>query len=65
MSSGPYRHIGMATVRRDAVHIVTGSVGYIDDIKIPGMLHGKVLRSPDAHANIILIPSPDPLRHSL
>ena len=52
MSSEHYRHIGKATVRKDAVDIVTGSVTYIDDIKMPGMLHGKVLRSPHAHADI-------------
>jgi CO/xanthine dehydrogenase Mo-binding subunit len=52
VSSEHYRHIGKATVRKDAVDIVTGSVTYIDDIKMPGMLHGKVLRSPHAHADI-------------
>jgi len=52
MASGHYRHIGKATVRKDAVNIVTGSLTYIDDIKMPGMLHGKVLRSPHAHADI-------------
>jgi len=45
-------HIGKATVRKDAVDIVTGAVQYIDDIRLPGMLHGRVLRSPHAHANI-------------
>lgn len=52
MSSEQYRHIGKATVRKDAVDIVTGAVEFIDDIRMPGMLHGKVLRSPHAHANI-------------
>ena len=52
MSSERYMHIGKATIRKDAVDIVTGAVKYIDDITMPGMLHGKVLRSPHAHANI-------------
>ena len=52
MSSDSYRHIGRATVRKDGVDIVTGNVTYIDDIKMPGLLHGKVLRSPHAHADI-------------
>lgn len=52
MSKGKYRHIGKATVRKDAVDIVTGRVKYIDDITMSGMLHGKVLRSPHAHADI-------------
>ena len=57
MSSGKYRHIGNATVRKDAVDIVTGSLTYIDDIKMPGLLHGKILRSPHAHADIKSIDS--------
>jgi xanthine dehydrogenase molybdenum-binding subunit len=47
-----YRHIGKATPRKDAREIVTGKVQYIDDIKLPKMLYGKVLRSPYPHANI-------------
>lgn len=38
--------------RRDAVEIVTGAVQYLDDLKFPNLLHGKVLRSPHAHARI-------------
>jgi CO/xanthine dehydrogenase Mo-binding subunit len=52
MSSENYRYIGKATARKDALDIVTGATKFIDDIKMPGMLHGKVLRSPHAHANI-------------
>ena len=47
-----YRHIGKATPRKDAREIVTGKAQYIDDIKLPKMLYGKVLRSPYPHANI-------------
>jgi CO/xanthine dehydrogenase Mo-binding subunit len=47
-----YRHIGKATPRKDARAIVTGRAQYIDDIKLPGMLYGKVLRSPYPHAHI-------------
>jgi CO/xanthine dehydrogenase Mo-binding subunit len=47
-----YRHIGKATKRKDARAIVTGSAKYIDDIKLPGMLEGRVLRSPYPHARI-------------
>ena len=55
MSSKSYRYIGKASPRKDAVGIVTGAVKYIDDMKMPGMLYGKVLRSPHAHANITRI----------
>ena len=48
----PYRYIGKAVPRTDAVDIVTGGVGFLNDIKLPGMLYGKILRSPHAHALI-------------
>jgi len=47
-----YRHIGKETPRKDARDIVTGRAKYIDDIKLSGMLFGRILRSPHAHANI-------------
>jgi CO/xanthine dehydrogenase Mo-binding subunit len=52
MMTEKYRHIGKNTPRKDAREIVTGRAQYIDDLKLPGMLYGKVLRSPYAHANI-------------
>lgn len=52
MSSSGYRHVGKATLRKDALDIVTGAAKYIDDISVPGMLYAKVLRSPYAHATI-------------
>lgn len=33
----------------------TGRLQYTDDIQLPGMLHGKILRSPHAHARIVSI----------
>ncbi|MFW6084189.1 MAG: xanthine dehydrogenase family protein molybdopterin-binding subunit [Gemmatimonadota bacterium] len=33
----------------------TGSEVYTDDIVLPGMLHGKILRSPHSHARILSI----------
>ncbi len=47
-----YRYIGKATPRRDASEIVAGKTKYLNDIKLPDMLYGKVLRSPHAHARI-------------
>lgn len=37
---------------RDAWEKVTGEAIYTPDLVIPGMLHGKLLRSPHAHARI-------------
>ena len=50
--AAPYRFIGKSTPRRDAREIVTGSITYLNDIKLPDMLYGKVLRSAHAHAFI-------------
>lgn len=47
-----YRFIGKETPRHDGGEIVRGRAKYIDDFKLPGMLHGKVLRSPYPHALI-------------
>ena len=47
-----YRFIGKATPRKDATDIVTGKAKYIDDLELPRMLHGRVLRSPYPHALI-------------
>jgi xanthine dehydrogenase molybdenum-binding subunit len=52
---GEYRHIGKGTPRVDAEQIVSGTAAFISDLKIPGMLYGKVLRSPHAHAEILNI----------
>jgi len=53
--SEDYRFIGKATARKDALDIVTGKAAFIDDVKRPGMLYGKVLRSPYPHARIVEI----------
>ena len=50
--SQEYRYIGKAVPRKDAYEITTGRAKYINDIHLPHMLHGKVLRSPHPHANI-------------
>ena len=36
---------------------------YVDDVKLPGMLHGAVLRSPLAHARIVSIDTSAALAH--
>ncbi|MCM2359995.1 MAG: molybdopterin-dependent oxidoreductase, partial [Geobacteraceae bacterium] len=48
----PYRFIGKPTRRKDAVEIVTGATQYLNDIRFPDLLFGKVLRSPHPHAII-------------
>jgi 4-hydroxybenzoyl-CoA reductase alpha subunit len=47
--------VGKPLPKRDARIKVTGDAKYGADIRLPGMLHGKLLRSPHAHARIIKI----------
>ena len=47
-----YRVLGTRPVRHDGVEKVTGRANYGADFNLPGMLHGKILRSPHAHARI-------------
>lgn len=44
--------IGQSVPRVDAVEKATGSALYMTDLKLPGMLHARVLRSPYPHARV-------------
>ena len=44
--------IGTRPVRPDGVEKVTGRANFGADLHLPGMIHGKVLRSPYAHARV-------------
>ncbi|MDY7106895.1 MAG: aerobic carbon-monoxide dehydrogenase large subunit [Actinomycetota bacterium] len=41
--------------RKEDVRFVRGQGRYVDDVKLPGMLYGAILRSPLAHARIVSI----------
>ena len=43
---------GASVKRKEDPAFLTGRGRYVDDIKLPGMLHAVVLRSPHAHAGI-------------
>ncbi len=47
--------VGKATLRVDGIAKVTGQALYTDDLRVPGTLVGKILRSPHAHARIVRI----------
>jgi len=47
-----FRVVGKSVPRKDGVDKVTGEGKFIGDLKLPGMLHAKILRSPHAHADI-------------
>jgi aerobic carbon-monoxide dehydrogenase large subunit len=46
------RYIGQPLRRREDFKLLTGKGRYVDDVRLPGMLHMAVLRSPHAHAEI-------------
>ena len=52
LSNVEYKVVGTRPIRHDGVDKVTGRAQYGGDIRLPGHLHGKVLRSPHAHARI-------------
>jgi CO/xanthine dehydrogenase Mo-binding subunit len=50
-----FKWVGTRPIRPDGVPKVTGRAMYGADLKMPGMIYGKVLRSPHAHARILSI----------
>jgi len=62
-ADGGFKVIGTRPVRHDGVDKVTGRALYGADYSLPGMLHGKVLRSPYAHARIKSINVDKALKH--
>ncbi|MGH7040863.1 MAG: xanthine dehydrogenase family protein molybdopterin-binding subunit, partial [Acetobacteraceae bacterium] len=50
-----FKWVGTRPVRPDGVPKVTGRAMYGADMKMPGTLVGKILRSPHAHARILSI----------
>jgi carbon-monoxide dehydrogenase large subunit len=41
--------------RKEDARFIRGKGTYVDDVQLPGMLHGAVLRSPLAHARIVSV----------
>lgn len=50
-----YRVIGKRIPRNDVREKVTGTARYAGDLFLPGMLHGKILRSKYPHAKILKV----------
>ena len=50
--NGQFQQVGTRPVRPDGVDKVTGRAKFGADQKLPGMLYGRVLRSPHPHARI-------------
>src|SRR5258707_10594211 len=46
------KQFGARVARVEDPSLLTGRARFVDDIKLPGMLHGCFLRSPHPHARI-------------
>jgi carbon-monoxide dehydrogenase large subunit len=58
------RPIGFGRLRRkEDERFIRGQGQYVDDVQLPGMLHGALLRSPIAHARIVAIDASAALAH--
>ena len=55
LSNEEFDSIGSRPIRHDGADKVTGRARYSADTNLPGLLYGKILRSPHAHAVIISI----------
>src|SRR5215471_12127710 len=49
------RYTGASIKRAEDPRILTGAGRYVDDIKLPGMLHAAFVRSPLAHARVLSV----------
>ncbi|MGH7192397.1 MAG: hypothetical protein ACREJM_02565, partial [Candidatus Saccharimonadales bacterium] len=47
-----YKVIGTRPIRHDGADKVTGRAVYGNDLQLAGLVHGKIVRSPHAHAKI-------------
>ena len=50
-----FKWVGTRPIRPDGIPKVTGRAMYGADLKLPGMIYGKILRSPHAHARILSV----------
>jgi CO/xanthine dehydrogenase Mo-binding subunit len=49
------KYVGHSVPRVDGIEKVTGKAKFVGDISVPGMLYGKILRSPYPHARLLSI----------
>src|SRR3972149_4573838 len=53
MTMSTLRVVGKRVQQADAYEKVTGGKGFPVNVRLPGMLHAKLLRSPYPHAHIL------------
>jgi carbon-monoxide dehydrogenase large subunit len=50
--TGPKKLVGQSVPRKEDLALLTGTARFIDDLKLPGMVYAKILRSSTAHARV-------------
>src|ERR1700751_1847919 len=50
--SAALQGLGDSRLRKEDARFIQGKGNYVDDIKMPGMVHMDIVRSPVAHARI-------------
>jgi aerobic carbon-monoxide dehydrogenase large subunit len=64
MASVEERPLGFGRLKRkEDARFIRGQGHYVDDVQLPGMLHGAILRSPVAHARVVAIDASAALAH--
>ena len=51
----PFKTVGKSFPRHESFAKVTGQARYTDDLDLPGMVYGSILRSSYAHARVLHI----------
>jgi CO/xanthine dehydrogenase Mo-binding subunit len=54
-SPDAYRIVGTSTPRLDLPHKVTGQPSFIQDLRVPGMVHARLVRPPSPAAQLVSI----------
>ena len=58
------RPIGFGRLKRkEDARFIRGEGNYLDDLRLPGMVYGAMLRSPYSHARILSIDTSKALAH--
>jgi carbon-monoxide dehydrogenase large subunit len=55
MTGRPYRSAYGPAQRKEDARFIRGRGTFVDDVQLPGMLYGAILRSPLAHARILSV----------
>src|SRR5688572_12772373 len=54
-TDAPAKMVGQPLKRREDPRLISGLGRFLDDVKLPGMAHAAILRSPVGHARIVSI----------